>query len=452
MVAKNLRFAIVGLSLLGAGLLLPGRAFAVPSYARQTGLPCAMCHTIYPALTPFGRLFKLNGYTMTSLPQVQTGQSQTAPAIDINRALPLSAVMQTTLTNVSKNVPGQQNPAADFPQELGIYLAGEITPHIGTFLQLTYSQPDGGVGLDMTDIRFADHATIGGEDTVYGITLNNAPSLEDVWNATPGFGPDTLGPSFVGSESAPGPAAGPFITNMAVAMNSLGLGFYAKRGDFYGDFSLYRSAMQGSSVGTKDMSLSGATPYARFAWSHDTAKQSLEFGVFGFWAKYLPMASSPTTDNYHDVGIDGQYQYFASDDIYELHASYVRENADWNATAASNPSDTTKFAMIHGSWIHQRTIGLSLGYFQSNGDADCLLYNGNPGCIGAATAIDGSANGKPDSAGFVASFDWLPWQNTKFTVQYTAYTKFNGGTSNYDGSGRNASDNNTLFLDALLAF
>jgi hypothetical protein len=30
-------------------------------------------------------------------------------------------------------------------------------------------------------------------------------------------------------------------------------------------------------------------------------------------------------------------------------------------------------------------------------------------------------------------------------LQYTGYSKFNGGGNDYDGSGRNASDNNTLF-------
>ncbi|CAK0777762.1 hypothetical protein CCP4SC76_6470006 [Gammaproteobacteria bacterium] len=33
----------------------------------------------------------------------------------------------------------------------------------------------------------------------------------------------------------------------------------------------------------------------------------------------------------------------------------------------------------------------------------------------------------------------------KVTDQYTAYGKFNGASRNYDGSGRDASDNNTLF-------
>jgi hypothetical protein len=44
--------------------------------------------------------------------------------------------------------------------------------------------------------------------------------------------------------------------------------------------------------------------------------------------------------------------------------------------------------------------------------------------------------------------------NTKFSLQYTAYTKYNGRTRDilYDGSGRSASDNNTLYVLAWFAF
>ena len=38
-------------------------AQALPSFARQTGQPCGTCHTNFPGLTPFGRRFKLLGYT-----------------------------------------------------------------------------------------------------------------------------------------------------------------------------------------------------------------------------------------------------------------------------------------------------------------------------------------------------------------------------------------------------
>ena len=39
----------------------------------------------------------------------------------------------------------------------------------------------------------------------------------------------------------------------------------------------------------------------------------------------------------------------------------------------------------------------------------------------------------------------LPWLNTKLQIQYVGYDKFNGMRTNYDGSGRNASNNNTLY-------
>ena len=45
-----------------ASLAFSDRARALPSFARQTGQPCGTCHTDFPALTPFGRSFKLRGY------------------------------------------------------------------------------------------------------------------------------------------------------------------------------------------------------------------------------------------------------------------------------------------------------------------------------------------------------------------------------------------------------
>jgi hypothetical protein len=85
----------------------------------------------------------------------------------------------------------------------------------------------------------------------------------------------------------------------------------------------------------------------------------------------------------------------------------------------------------------------------------------NPGLY-AAAPLTGSANGKPDSTAFILEADWVPfgkagawagpWVNLKLGAQYTIYTQFNGGTSNYDGFGRNASDKNSLYLFAWLIF
>jgi hypothetical protein len=46
-------------------LILP-RGDAVPSFARQTGTPCNVCHSNPPELTAFGRNFKLKGYVLAN--------------------------------------------------------------------------------------------------------------------------------------------------------------------------------------------------------------------------------------------------------------------------------------------------------------------------------------------------------------------------------------------------
>jgi hypothetical protein len=61
-VAATILLGLVGL------LASASNAFAVPAFALQTGQPCTACHIggFGPQLTPFGRTFKLEGYTMRS--------------------------------------------------------------------------------------------------------------------------------------------------------------------------------------------------------------------------------------------------------------------------------------------------------------------------------------------------------------------------------------------------
>ena len=54
--------------------------------------------------------------------------------------------------------------------------------------------------------------------------------------------------------------------------------------------------------------------------------------------------------------------------------------------------------------------------------------------------------GKDDSWG-------APLANLKLGIQYIGYVRYNGGTSAYDGvTGRSASNNNTVYAFAWLAF
>src|SRR5438270_453367 len=54
----------IGVAVVLVICLSPRGAVSLPLYARQTGQPCATCHTAFLELTPFGRRFKLGGYTL----------------------------------------------------------------------------------------------------------------------------------------------------------------------------------------------------------------------------------------------------------------------------------------------------------------------------------------------------------------------------------------------------
>ena len=86
MPARNCSVAFYAWMLFGI-LLLPLNAHAVPSYARQTGMPCAACHTTPPELTPFGRNFKINGYTLTGMQQIEAPAKGTQAGLKISSKL-----------------------------------------------------------------------------------------------------------------------------------------------------------------------------------------------------------------------------------------------------------------------------------------------------------------------------------------------------------------------------
>ena len=115
---------------------------------------------------------------------------------------------------------------------------------------------------------------------------------------------------------------------------------------------------------------------------------------------------------------------------------------------SSNNSNTLNTTKLTAGYYYQRRIGAAIGYFDITGSSDLLLY--------APAPVAGSANGKPDSSGYILEVNYLPWLNTKLQAQYVGYQKFNGQSGNtpggYDGSGRTAANNNTLYVLAWLNF
>ncbi len=429
-------------------LVLPGRGHAVPSYTRQTGQPCTSCHMTYVELTPFGRAFKLGGYTLS------TGD-RTFP--------PLSAVVQTSFTHTEAPQPGGAapnfGPNDNFALQIAsVYVAGKIFDNVGAFSQWTYDGIGRSFGLDHNDWRYANSASIGGNDLAYGVTLNDAPTVEDIYNTTTAFAFP-----FVSSPLAPMPAARTLIDSLPFEVG--GAGAYAMlNSTVYGAFTLYktfpRDFQRAMGVRTSgEAEIDTVAPYWRFALQRDWDQHSLSAGTFGMYANTFPgRMHGAGTDRFLDIGLDAQYQFNGDPHAAWLDATWTHEDQRLSASQAlgfsANSSNTLNFFKVTGSYLYQHTYGVDVSFFETFGSADPGLYMPAP--------MTGSANGKPNSSGWIFELDWLPfmhsplefapWAQTKLSLQYVAYNKFNGGSQNYDGFGRNASGNNTLFLHAWFAF
>ena len=454
------------LGMLAAVLLATApAALAVPSFARQTGMACEACHTVFPELTHFGRVFKANGYTLTNLKQVRGVSGKKDELLALSQTPPLSIMVQISDTQLNKALPDVSNPAAPglaqngtagFPQQLSLFYAGKVAPNFGAFVQLTYANDSGTISIDNTDLRFAKATLLpDNRSLIYGVSLNNNPTVQDLWNSTPAFGFP-----YAASNANVSPLAGTAIDG-AFAQDVAGVTVYGFWDEsLYAEVGGYRSAKQGATNpltgaagpldGTTSNVMQGIAPYWRVAYEHNWGRHSIEGGLYGAEFKLFPGGGVPLrgpVNRFKDIAEDVQYQFVTDEHQFSLLATRIHESMTLDASfasgAAANPKDSLTTLRGSATYYLRRKIGGTLSYFSTTGSSDSALYPATaPGGPGVVT----SANGSPDTRGWIAEVNYLPWLNVKLTAQYTAYSKFNGAGTNYDGVGRNASDNNTLYL------
>ncbi len=441
----------------------PSPANATPGFARQTGISCQACHTVFPELTPFGRKFKLNAYVFTNVTQLQATNDTGQQTLAISNVPPLSVMVQASNTTLAKALPDPNVPDGvsqkndtEFPQALSLFYTGKIADNLGAFLQLTWEPGSNALGIDNCDLRFANHASfesIG--DVIYGITLNNNPTSQDVWNSTPAWGYP-----FVASGAGVGPTAGVLLDGQ-LGQASVGLGAYAYLFDhLYLEMSGYRSALTEFANATTDgpgpldstapdfRIASAAAAYWRAVWEQDWDRHALSAGTYGMSTHTRPsgIGENGPSDRITDAGLDAQYQYISDAHIVSVATTWIHESRTANnmefAMLGSGTLDTER---LTGSYFFKRKVGALVQLFSTTGSADTTLYAGG-------TPVVGSANGLPDTRGALFEIDYLPWLNTKLGLQYTLYSKFNGQSSNYDGFGRDASDNNLWYAYIWTAF
>jgi hypothetical protein len=471
-------------------LMLAEPAQALPSYARQTGQPCGTCHTDFPALTQYGRRFKLLGYTTGGGPYRTTPFSD--PARDLANLSeyakggdpsgsgeqpktwvpPISGMAIIGFTHTQAPLP---QPTAPFqPNDntalspLSVFYAGAITEHIGAFAQFTYGGPPAGGfggdpfghtwGWDNTDIRFADVRTIGGVEVIYGITANNNPTVQDVWNTTPAWGFP-----YAASTLAPTPAASSLIEG-AFAAHVVSAGAYTFINNMlYLEASSYwtlnpstQNALGADPFDAPGL-IAGAAPYWRVALEPHWGNNSLMIGAFGMYAKVNPWVASGTTltatlplaDSYTDVGYDAQYQYQGDNFWLTLRGSYIHEfqnlGASFPTGASANPTDTLNTLRMQASLAigGNNRIVLTGQYFDIWGSSDPLLYGG------LASGFSPNSNGWIGEIAYIPFGATLapgwPWANARVGLQYTSYDKFDGTTVG-------AHSNDTLFLHTWVAW
>jgi hypothetical protein len=464
-VLAALALAIAGLTLMSAP------AKAIPAFASQTGQPCTACHVgaYGPQLTPLGRAFKIGGYTQRGGEGWQS-------------YVPLSAMALTSFTNTGSAVPPDQvvphyNDNNNFAlDQISAFLGGGIGEHTGGFVQFTYSNIPNASKLDNTDLRpYTTTFDIGGNELRIGTTVNNNPTVQDPYNSTFAWGFP-----FVASGLAPTPAASPVLAS-GFNNNSIGYTAYA-----WYDHSLYLEAGAYTTLSTWTLarigddfgvgSSQGLMPYLRAAYEWDWNRQAAHVGAIYMQSNVNlttgPLVTGPfQTDgslgrnHYRDYGVDAGYQFLGDGThIVTVQGIYTYESQNLEGTTNTfNEANGTFFGpqsnlnqiRMNASYWYQNTYGATLGWQKTWGPAAPALYT-------TGSAVTNSANGKPNSNAFIIEADWVPfgkadswlspWANLKLGVQYTIYTQFNGGNKNYDGFGRNAGDNNTLFLFAWMAF
>ncbi len=471
--------------------LFPLDSQALPLFARQTGQNCMACHAggQFPELTPYGRMFKLTGYTIGDRVKV-----------------PLSVMALATYTKVG-DTSKSDNSAGDFQKNgspifanASAFLGGKITDNIGAFVQWTYdnyaaptadgSSYTGHAGMDNVDIRYADRFITPSRDLIFGVSLNNNPSVSDPWNTAAAWMqyvpvPSPTSNQFIdGAAPFPGFGSGGNLAgiNMYMYLNKL---VYAELGTYQTAKGIFSPLSAGlDNAGTTK--LQGANnPYWRLALTHEWGPHNIMVGTSGMIAHVYDdptdTSDSNSVSRILNTGLDAQYQYILDPHTVTAQVAYMRQKTDYSANTVAanhdgtnvspyfaadgitplapfNDSDTTNVFRAKLTYVYQAKYGGSLAFFNLTGTTNTALQSSGYDSNGqvtsndpmetgiASTRVNGNLSGNPATRGLTYEAFWMPVQYARVGVQYTAYDKYNGATDNYDGLGRNARDNNSLFF------
>ena len=172
-------------------------------------------------------------------------------------------------------------------------------------------------------------------------------------------------------------------------------------------------------------------PYWRLALQKEWEHHYLMIGTFGLHGSLFPDVLTGPRNTYTDVGADAQFEYEPGPGTSSSRGSWIHEHQTLDATVAcgrvgqreehaQGPADQRQL-------LSAAVAGRDGRLFRHVGHERRRALWPDP--------VDGSANGSPKTNGFIGEVDLNPWENTRVGLQYTAYSNFNGGKTDYDGSG-----------------
>jgi hypothetical protein len=428
------RLAAVLVVLFGLALWADPAA-ALPSFAQQTGQACAQCHVgaYGPQLTQYGRDFKLFGY-------ISNDGRNTLPTIAV------TATASYTRTEVDRTALPRYRTNDNLAfQSLLLAWAGKVPGDVGVFAETIYDPVRRKLALAKVDVRRALSTSLAGKDLQVGVDVNNRPGVADLWNSTPvfAFSPGT-------STFAATPSASTLMDGR-LAGRVAGAGAYAMWDNrFYAEATLYRpisndiTRREGLTTAATADVYDDAMPYWRLAMQQEFGDRYVEVGAYGLRAQRYPGGKRTAgQDTLTDTGLDATFQWTAKPHhAFASHFNWTHESIDLdashvlNATLANDRLDTFRADAIYS---YDATWTSGLQWFQTQGSRDTKYFR--------------TANGLPDSTGYVVEVAYAPWgkakagpawANARLNLRWVGYTRFNGKSAG-------ANDNDTLYLGASVA-
>jgi len=339
------------------GIVKENRAFAVPSFARQTGFSCSTCHTIPPRLNRYGMIFKMRGYTEgKSIGSIVTGEGET-----ILKYNPVSIRVYSVPYSKKKG----EDREVIFPDEFVVAFAGRVAENVGTFASFASEE---GEPFEPEIVKVAITKDFG--TAIVGLVGGKtSPTGTDPFESLNVYSRITRFKTTVW-ESVRKDKGIPDIWDL----KNYGASVYAYIANMvYVNAGVYTGIVKDSSGVINKGKSDPFDFYGRIAFAPSNLPADINIGAFYYAGKDKDPTTDQTLVKPHRMGIDLGVLYNIGDIGIELNGLYV----DAKDKFTSNPDFKHRGFNLMGTLYWKYRLGLSLLYGNYKYKSDNPLTTGN---------------------------------------------------------------------------